>query len=230
MIVLSRGERFKDARTVHNKHGNQTTKAVHKDTGIYESMISNLENDEETRSVGYDKIVTLANHYGVSLDYLIGSSNDPSIRPSIVDELGLTPDAVRHIKSYSDSSRPQIPASDIFPSCEPSSSLLSALICDPSFDEFLERCQALINNIVKAKQELSTDGGAAFYSRSIDLNLKSLDLSHEMGYPVRILRIDELIETNLTSAENELSDLIRRVTGYNAFKEVLREVLNAQEE
>lgn len=100
MTVLTRGERFKDARTVHNQHGKQTLRAVKDATGITESAIQALEDDDSTRVVGYDKVAALAKHYGVSLDWLCSLSDDPSRSPGAVDELGLSPKAVANLKTY----------------------------------------------------------------------------------------------------------------------------------
>ena len=74
----SRGERFKDARTMYNKNGKQSMDDVYKDTGIAASMIKDLEDDDSNRSVGYDKIATLSKHYGVSSDYLLGLTPNPT--------------------------------------------------------------------------------------------------------------------------------------------------------
>lgn len=71
-MSLTRAERFKDARTVHNKHGSQTINEVAEQTGIAKSMISALENDEIDRDVGYQNIAKLAKHYGVTSDFLLG--------------------------------------------------------------------------------------------------------------------------------------------------------------
>lgn len=70
--VLTRGERFKDARILYNRNGNQTMAEVSKATGVASSCITALENDDLQRSVGYEKIAALAKHYGVSVDWLIG--------------------------------------------------------------------------------------------------------------------------------------------------------------
>ncbi len=97
MSVLTRGERFKDARTVHNQHGKQTLRAVKDATGITESAIQALEDDDSTRVVGYDKVAALAKHYGVSLDWLCSLSDDPSRTPSAADDLGLDPCVIKEI-------------------------------------------------------------------------------------------------------------------------------------
>lgn len=83
MCNLTRGERFKDARTVHNKNGNQSMDEVYKATGVAASMIKDLEDDDKNRSVGYEKIAALAKHYGVSSDYLLGLSPNPTTNKNI---------------------------------------------------------------------------------------------------------------------------------------------------
>ena len=96
---ITQGERFKDARVVHNRHGLQSTKVVSEQTGISTSIINALEN--ETRSVGYEKVIILAKHYGVSIDWLSCLTDDPNPQPCAVDELGLSDKAVSAIQSIS---------------------------------------------------------------------------------------------------------------------------------
>lgn len=98
MATLTRGERFKDARTTHNQHGKQTMKAVETATGVSASLIKDLEDDNSTRSVGYDKVAVLAKHYGVCSDWLLGLYPYPRREVCAVDELGLSPDTIDKIK------------------------------------------------------------------------------------------------------------------------------------
>ena len=88
---LTRGERFKDARIVHNQHGKQTMDEVEAATGIKKSLIQALENDENHRDVGYAKVATLAAHYHVTADFLLGFTNDPYPQRTAIDDLGITP-------------------------------------------------------------------------------------------------------------------------------------------
>lgn len=81
-ITLTRGERFKDARTVYNQHGHQTMAQVHKATGISASLIQELE-DDSRRDFGYCKIAKLAEHYGVSVDWLLGLAPAKTVDPEI---------------------------------------------------------------------------------------------------------------------------------------------------
>lgn len=102
MKKLTRGERFKDARTVHNIHGSQTMNAVQESTGVSASLIADLENDEKSRKVNYIDVATLAAHYGVTSDWLCGLSDDHQIKPCATDELGLSEDNIHFLKSLSD--------------------------------------------------------------------------------------------------------------------------------
>ncbi len=70
--------RFKDARTKYNVNGHESVKEVSKATGITGSLIDDLETTTAKRDVGYSKIKTLAKHYGVSADFLLGLSDVPT--------------------------------------------------------------------------------------------------------------------------------------------------------
>lgn len=74
-----RAARFQDAREQYNRHGKQSMREVERATGVQASMISYLENYDADRQVNYQSIITLAEHYGVSADYLLGLSDTPSI-------------------------------------------------------------------------------------------------------------------------------------------------------
>lgn len=101
MVRLERHERFQDAREVHNPHGKQSMEEVATATGISKSMISDLETEESGRDVGYKKIAILAQYYGVSVDWLMGLTDDPHPKPTAVDDLGISAEAVEQIKAIS---------------------------------------------------------------------------------------------------------------------------------
>lgn len=98
MSTLTRGERFKDARIVHNQNGKQTMKEVEHDTGISASLIKDLEDDSSTRGVSFEKVAKLSHHYGVSSDWLLSLTNDPFRLTTAVDELPLSCNVVRQLK------------------------------------------------------------------------------------------------------------------------------------
>lgn len=105
MCRLTRGERFEDARTVYNRHGSQSLSEVYKATGVPASLIKDLEDNEKERSVGYDKIAILAEHYGVSSDYLLGLSTYPTTNKDlefVCNYTGLNEISVKYLKSLLD--------------------------------------------------------------------------------------------------------------------------------
>ena len=103
-VELTIGERFKDARIILNQHGKQTINDVAKATNVSASLISDLENDKDRR-VGFTDVVTLANHYGVSTDYLINGSElyskDIELN-SIAKYTGLSIKAIKRLHMLSD--------------------------------------------------------------------------------------------------------------------------------
>ena len=76
--------RFKTARTIHNRHGAQSTQEVAKETGITKSLIEDIESTVgKPHNVGYLTVKKLAQHYGVSTDYLLGLTDTPSTKEDI---------------------------------------------------------------------------------------------------------------------------------------------------
>ena len=101
MAKLARFKRFYIARTELNKHGSQTLSQVAEQTGVSKSLISDLENSSSGREVGCSHIVKLANHYGVSVDYLLGLTECASINTelrAVCDYTGLSEKAVKHLR------------------------------------------------------------------------------------------------------------------------------------
>lgn len=109
-VVLTMGERFKDARTVYNQHGHQTMAQVHNATGISASMIKELEADS-SRDFGYCKISKLAEHYGVSTDWLLGLAPTRTIDPEIqgvCKYTGLSESSVKYLYAKQVTNDPHI--------------------------------------------------------------------------------------------------------------------------
>lgn len=93
---LTMGERLKDARVDFNKHKKQTIKEVSDATGIPQSTLSEIENDK--REPGAGIIRKLAEHYGVSSDFLLGLSDirtDDITAQSVIEYTGLSEDNVK---------------------------------------------------------------------------------------------------------------------------------------
>lgn len=98
-IELTRGERFKDARIVHNRHGKQTLDEVAAATGVSKANLSAIENDK-AGSIGADSVAALAKHYGVSADWLLGLTAIPradSTMEAIERYTGMSETAVKRL-------------------------------------------------------------------------------------------------------------------------------------
>lgn len=95
--------RFKKARTIHNRHGAQSTKEVEKETGVTKSLIEDIESTAgKPRNVGYLTVKKLAQYYGVSADYLLGISDTPSTKEDIqaaCKTTGLSTSVIEWLKS-----------------------------------------------------------------------------------------------------------------------------------
>ena len=101
-VVLTRGERFKDERVVHNPHGKQTTKQVSEATGVAMASINALENDDNTQGVSYLSVLKLANYYGVSVDYLLCLRNDRTPNAEIqdvIDYMGYSQETIENLRN-----------------------------------------------------------------------------------------------------------------------------------
>lgn len=100
--------RFKLARTIHNKNGNQSTDKVYKATGISKSNIEDLESNVlAPRNTGYLTIAKLASYYGVSIDYLAGLTNYPTPETNvraICEHTGLTEQSINLLHHLNKSS------------------------------------------------------------------------------------------------------------------------------
>lgn len=118
---LTRGERFADARKVHNRNGCQSLDKVATATGLKKSMIQELENDDSNRDVGYLKIQKLAMHYGVSVDWLLGLSNVPTVDPELdiaCEVANLSPNAIKSIQRETQNENTRL-ALEVLLCCDP---------------------------------------------------------------------------------------------------------------
>ncbi len=86
------GERIADLR---EKSG-LTQKDLAELVGIDASTLSRIENDE-TKKIDSNAILSLAKHFGVSTDFILGLSDDPEPKNFSISELGLTIEAAKKI-------------------------------------------------------------------------------------------------------------------------------------
>lgn len=82
-------------RTLMEERG-KTQENIANATGKTRQTVSQYVNG--ISEPGYDVLVKIANYFDVSLDYLLGRTDDPSRAPCAVDDLGLSPKAVDAIE------------------------------------------------------------------------------------------------------------------------------------
>lgn len=85
-----------------------------------------------TSSPDWETIVEIAKFFSVSTDYLLGTTADPSPRPSAVDELGLSPRAVQYLRILYELTNIPPYDSRIY--------LLSNLLENHRFDDLITQC------------------------------------------------------------------------------------------
>ena len=94
MTNAERAKRFKAAR------GAETQAQVYAATGVSASAISNLENPESSRVPSSDMVNKLAEHYHVSVAWLTGQSNSPSLNENsqaLTNTIGFSPKAAEKL-------------------------------------------------------------------------------------------------------------------------------------
>lgn len=173
MINLTRGERFRDARTVYNAHGSQTMAEVYSATGISASKIADLENDDKDRGVDYREVGKLAKHYGVSVDWLLGLSDvtlpDADLR-GVCEYTGLSEGAIETLRWIKEND----PYNDM--------KVLSSFL-ENKGRSFVGQLSLLINLIYRSKPELdefknySSDNWRDLYNLCYELKLGAFSFS-----------------------------------------------------
>lgn len=209
MVNLTRGERFKDARLIHNQHGWQSMEEVYSQTGVSASMIKDLEDDDKTRSVGYDKVVLLAKHYGVSTDYLLGLSSRPKVTNDfdyVCEYTGLSKDSIESLlrlkKIYKESwPLDTLDVLEVILENEPESNLLTNISLLWGIDLNSNDCQTIMLPVEYAGDsagvlEITQDDIYSFALNKIEKSL--CELSKHFAHDIRMTMTDEPITEMIT--------------------------------
>lgn len=99
--------------------------------GIASGTLSDWCSDNKTPTI--DAIPKISKYFGVSVEWLFGLSNDRTIRPSIVDELKLSPKAADYLRYYSSEYVGK-------------SGLISQIIEHPKFESMIANISLAIDN------------------------------------------------------------------------------------
>lgn len=226
MSILTRGERFKDARTVYNQNKKQTMKAVETATGISASLIKDLEDDKSTRSVGYDKVAALAKHYGVSSDFLLNLSDDPAIRPSAVDELGLYPETIDELLSNYEIMTGGI--TDIYedPSIRAINITLLEMLESPIFEMIRNLAASIKDEEAAPESALVEDRNLVSNGASLEredtfsgfaLRNELINAHPELAGRIHVTYGSMTLKPQLDEICNLFRDIVEEITGYKRF-------------
>lgn len=79
------------------KDRNVTQDAIATHVGVSRQTVSQYVNG--LSDPGFETLVKIADYFDVTADYLLGRTDEPSSRPSAVEELGLSTRAIEHILS-----------------------------------------------------------------------------------------------------------------------------------
>lgn len=127
------------------------------DTKIAIGTLSKYQNDGA--EAGIDKLVSIANYFNVSTDWLLGLSDDPDRKPTAVSELGLSHAAIMEIKNLGTGKYKQT---------------LSAFISDPDFMVFVYQ----LWEICDASKRHHTDILNSCYLENRSGELDSVDVTN----------------------------------------------------
>ena len=151
-----RSERFRDVRLYYNKHGdNMSLLDVAERSGVDKSFISRAENDDSC-SLGADKVAKLAKFYGVSCDYLLGVSDVPHVKDATLEsamrETGLSYQAIANIKKTHQEIKPEAfeALEHILTHSELSHFLCEIALCKMNVDECRIFSEQLITTVKDA--------------------------------------------------------------------------------
>lgn len=89
---------------------NETQQELADALGVSRELVKFWEADQ--RQIKVELLRSLAEHFHVSADYLIGLSSDPSRNPAAVDELNLSPNAVEQLALRRNASNEETAVSD----------------------------------------------------------------------------------------------------------------------
>ena len=127
---LTLQEKLKDLR---NERGLSLVELSEK-TGISKSALGSYESDDTKNAIAANAIITLAEFYGVSSDYLLGITENRKLHPFPVDELGMDDETIELLKGQNRNIR-----------------LICEMIKNPHFSDFLSNLEIYVDNLASAQ-------------------------------------------------------------------------------
>ena len=165
--------------------------------GVSRQTVSQYANGISDPS--FETLGKIADYFNVTTDYLLGRTNDPSPHPSAVNDLKLSPDAVKNLMEYNDSIL-----------------YLNKLLEHDSFNYFIGKINYLAQ-VIAAEHEFNNLPEDDLIEASIDDG--DLQIELENNHPgledrVYVASGEEAIKIFKILLTNEFSDLLNEITQY----------------
>lgn len=182
----------------------------------------------------YETLVKIADYFNVSVDYLLGRTEDPSRKPCAADELGLTPAAVAYIRQYSNPAR----STDMEELVRPDDCLkgLSMLIENGRLLALSREIKYFSDNINRSievsrafQNATPEEAGGEYYkwrhAAEEDLLIKQFQKTLEEQYPAfegqfEILFGRHKVEFQKKEITACFDEILRQVSNYGEFKKI----------
>lgn len=195
MARASRGEPWEKAKSpfattlwlLMNEQPVTTQAQLAEITGKTRQTISQYVNG--ISEPGYSTLVKIADHFQVSIDYLLGRTADPSMQTSAVDELGISPKAVEWIKIFAKNDTECFDYDD-------TASIFNSLLEDTSFTVFFyqictffyaKRAEYIYDSLLTKEYPLDESGSRTIPHESmVEFNRKIKKALEDTAYPFDI--------------------------------------------
>ena len=188
-----------------------TQEAIAKVTGKTRQTVSQYVNGISEPS--YDTLVKIADYYDVSLDYLLGRTEDPSRIPSATEEIGLTSDAISVLKNID-------PVMDRY--CLDG---LNTLLENKKMLRLAGSIDLLRRKVNKQMALPESSKKQLYLTEQVKIAKLSLEFSEwiDRKYPdyywdYELLTGNRLIVLMKQEIIEEFEEILNNITGYNIFK------------
>ncbi len=191
--------------------------------GISTGALSNYANDVQQANL--TTVARIANYFNVSTDWLMGRTKDPHIKPSAIDELGLSVHAVNVLKNLH-SLAPNF------------ATTLSKFIEDMHFFAIIDEINNLTNAISAENTRIeSYSTGESIYrwfgipgekvkytsdhEQAKEIEKKIMELFPECNERFTVISEADRIKYRITDVTDTFKRIVSSMTGYDEFRDKL---------
>lgn len=210
---LTLQEKLKDLR----KERGLSLLELSEKAGISKSALGSYESDDTKNAITMNAIVTLAEFYGVTSDYLLGITENRERHPFPVDELGLDDETIALLKERNLNVR-----------------LICEMIKDPHFSDFLSDLEIYVDNLASA--QIRNMNKYIEHNRAMIKNKYSLSDSDHYMRSLKAALIDEanyfdnLLGNDISAIAKNLRELHKKDSNTGSDDTVFDEFMDTCEE